>query len=147
MYNNQMRGNKGYKRPNPQAVDHGPEPFVLNIPRAAIQNRAFRRVLWTGNHLQLALMSIPVNSDIGLEIHKNTDQFICIEDGKGVLKMGNSRDNLFFQQPVFQNFAFIIPKGTWHNLINTGDKPIKLFTLYAPPEHPKGTLQVTKPKR
>lgn len=145
--NNRSHYNTKNRRSNPQSPDRGPEPFVLNIQRATSQNRAFRQVLWTGAHMQLVLMSIPANGDIGLEVHPDTDQFICIEDGQGIVKMGNCRDNLSFKQPVFKDFAFVIPKGTWHNLINTGNKPIKLFTLYAPPEHPKGTLQMLKPRR
>jgi mannose-6-phosphate isomerase-like protein (cupin superfamily) len=124
--------------------DYGPQPFVVNIEEATKQNNNFRTALWTGNHLQLTLMSIGVGEDIGLEIHPNLDQFIRIEEGQGIVMMGDSQYNLNFQRNVYDDFAFIIPAGTWHNLINTGNKPIKLYSIYAPPQHPFGTVHKTK---
>ncbi len=124
--------------------DYGPEPFAVNIEEAAEQNNTFRTALWTGRHLQLTLMSIKVGEDIGLEIHPNIDQFIRIEEGQGIVKMGDRKDRLDFQKKVYDGFAFFIPAGTWHNLINTGNKPIKLYSIYAPPQHPKGTVHETK---
>lgn len=124
--------------------DYGSEPFVINIDQATKQNNSYRTALWTGNYLQLTLMSINVGEDIGLEIHPNLDQFIRIEQGQGLVKMGYSKDNLDFQRRVTDGYAFIIPAGTWHNLINTGDRPLKLYSIYAPPQHPKGTVQRTK---
>lgn len=123
--------------------DYGPEPFVINIERATRQNTAFRVALWTGNHLQLTLMSINPGHEIGLEIHPNLDQFIRIEEGHGLVKMGDKKDNLDFQANVRNDYAFIIPAGKWHNLINTGNMPLKLYSIYAPPQHPYGTFQVT----
>ncbi len=124
--------------------DYGPEPFVVNIDEATKQNDTFRTALWTGTHLQLTLMSIPVGGEIGLESHPNLDQFIRIEDGEGLVKMGDRRDNLDFQKEVYDDFAFIIPAGKWHNLINTGNTPIKLYSIYAPPQHPRDTVHITK---
>jgi len=124
--------------------DYGPEPFVVDIEDATEENDTFRTALWTGNHLQVTLMSIDVGEDIGLEVHSDLDQFIRIEDGEGLVMMGPSRDNLNFQARVKDDYAFIIPAGTWHNLINTGHKPIKLYSIYAPPEHPFGTVHRTK---
>ena len=124
--------------------DYGPEPFVVNITEATRQNNTFRTALWTGSHLQLTLMSINVGEDIGLEIHPNLDQFIRIEDGQGLVKMGDRKDRLDFQANVYDDFAFIIPAGKWHNLINTGNKPLKLYSIYAPPQHPHGTVHATK---
>jgi mannose-6-phosphate isomerase-like protein (cupin superfamily) len=124
--------------------DYGPEPFVVNIDEATLQNENFRTALWTGNHLQLTLMSIDVGGEIGLEMHPNTDQFIRIEDGQGTVRMGDSKYNLDFQRNVYKDFIFIIPAGKWHNLINTGNKPIKLYSIYAPPQHPRGTVHRTK---
>ena len=124
--------------------DYGPEPFVVNIEEASKQNNNFRTALWTGRHLQLTLMSIKVGGDIGLEMHPDLDQFIRIEEGQGVVKMGERKDRLNFQRKVYDDFAFIIPAGTWHNLINTGNIPIKLYSIYAPPQHPKGTVHKTK---
>lgn len=130
--------------PKIKLKDYGPEPFAINIDEATKQNHTFRTALWTGNHLQVTLMSIPVGGEIGLEIHPKTDQFIRIEDGRGVVKMGHKKECLDYQKKVYNDFAFIVPAGTWHNLINTGNKPIKLYSIYAPPQHPHGTVHVTK---
>lgn len=124
--------------------DYGPEPFVINIDKATKQNNTFRTALWTGEHLQLTLMSINVGEDIGLENHPNLDQFIRIEQGKGLVKMGQEKDNLNYQRRVSDGYAFIIPAGTWHNLENTGGVPLKLYSIYAPPQHPKGSVHRTK---
>jgi len=138
---------KGYLNSNKQFTrlrDYGPDPFVVNIEEITTQNNNFRTALWTGKHLQLTLMSIPVGGEIGLEIHPNLDQFIRIEEGQGLVQMGNKKDELDFQRKVFDDYAFIIPAGKWHNLINTGDKPIKLYSIYAPPQHPYGTIHKTQ---
>lgn len=124
--------------------DYGPEPFVVNIEEATKQNNNFRIALWTGCHLQLTLMSINIGEDIGLEIHPNIDQFIYIEEGQGLVKMGDRKDRLDFQRKVYDGYALIIPAGKWHNLINTGNKPLKLYSIYAPPQHPFGTVHKTK---
>ncbi|MBB5170824.1 mannose-6-phosphate isomerase-like protein (cupin superfamily) [Rummeliibacillus stabekisii] len=89
-------------------------------------------------------MSIPVGGDIGLEIHPHTDQFIRIEEGEGLVQMGKNKQFLDFQQPVRDDYVFFVPAGTWHNLTNTGNKPIKLYSIYAPPNHPRGTVHQTK---
>ncbi|MBU3110031.1 cupin domain-containing protein [Clostridium lacusfryxellense] len=124
--------------------DYGPEPFVVNIDEATKQNNTFRTALWTGTHLQLTLMSIKVGENIGLEIHPDLDQFLRIEEGEGLVKMGDRKDRLYFQEKVYDDFAIIIPAGKWHNIINTGNKPLKLYSIYAPPQHPKGTVHETK---
>ena len=124
--------------------DYGPNPFAVNIEEAAKQNNNFRIALWTGKHLQLTLMSIEVGGEIGLEVHPNLDQFIRIEEGQGLLKMGDSKDRLDYQRRVSDDYAIIIPAGKWHNLINTGNKPLKLYSIYAPPQHPFGTVHRTK---
>ncbi|EJW19359.1 cupin domain-containing protein [Paenibacillus alvei] len=124
--------------------DYGGQPFVVNIEQAAEQNQMYRTALWTGDHLQVTLMSIPVGSDIGLEVHPTTDQFIRIEEGHGLVRMGESKDKLDIEQRVDDNYAIMIPAGTWHNVINTGYKPLKLYTIYGPPKHPFGTVHQTK---
>ena len=124
--------------------DYGPEPFVVNINEATKQNNNYRTTLWTGEHLQVTLMSIKVGGDIGLEIHPTVDQFIRIEDGQGLVKMGDRKDKLDYQRRVYDDFAIMIPAGKWHNVINTGNKPLKLYAIYAPPEHPRGTVHRTK---
>lgn len=130
--------------PSIKLKDYGPQPFVVNIDQATKQNDTFRTALWTGNHLQLTLMSINVGEEIGLEIHPDLDQFIRIEEGQGLVKMGDRKDRLDFHEKVYDDFAFIIPAGKWHNLVNTGKKPLKLYSIYAPPQHPKGTVHQTK---
>lgn len=130
----------------PKIKDYGPEPFVVNIEKAVARNKFFRTALWTGKHLQLTLMSIPPGESIGLEVHPSTDQFIRIEEGRGVVKMGDKEDNLDYRENVFEDFIIMIPAGKWHNLINTGSKPLKLYSLYAPPNHPFGTVHETRAK-
>ena len=124
--------------------DYGKQPYVVNIEEAAEQNKTFRTALWTGEHLQVTLMSIDVGEDVGLEVHPTRDQFLRIEEGQGVVKMGNTESNLTFQRNVEEDDAIMVPAGTWHNLFNTGNKPLKLYSIYAPPEHPSGTVHVTK---
>jgi Mannose-6-phosphate isomerase len=130
--------------PPASVTDYGPNPFVVDIRKATIYNDTFRTALWTGNHLQLTLMSIPVGGDIGLEVHPNVDQFLRIEDGQGLVQMGDSKDHLYFRQPVYDDFAIFVPAGTWHNVTNVGNKPLKLYSIYAPPNHPWGTIHQTK---
>lgn len=128
----------------PRSNDYGTQPFVVDIRRETLQNPYFRYALWTGEHLQLTLMSIPVGGEIGLEAHPNLDQFLRLEQGYGLVKMGPSPTNLNFQANVRNGYAIFIPAGAYHNLINIGNVPIKLYSIYAPPEHPKGTLHETK---
>lgn len=136
--------NSNFRRQFPKLTDFGPEPFVVNIEEAAKQNNNFRTALWTGNNLQVTLMSINPGEDIGLEVHPTVDQFIRIEQGGGLVKMGDSKYRLDYQRRIYDNFAIMIPAGKWHNVINTGSKPLKLYTIYAPPEHPRGTVHKTK---
>jgi len=89
-------------------------------------------------------MSIPPGGDIGLEIHPDTDQFLRIEQGQGIVQMGRDRNHLNFRQTVFNDFAIFIPAGTWHNLTNIGNIPLRLYSIYAPPHHPPGTIHATK---
>lgn len=124
--------------------DYGSQPFVVNIDQATKQNNNFRTALWTGKNLQVTLMSIPVGEDIGLEVHPTVDQFIRIEEGQGLVRMGSSQHTVEFEQRVHDDYAVMVPAGKWHNLINTGNRPLKVYTIYAPPEHPFGTVHPTK---
>lgn len=124
--------------------DYGPSPFSVNIEEATLENNTFRTALWTGNHLQVTLMSIKPGEDIGLEIHPDTDQFLRLEGGQGIVQMGDRPENLYYQQPVKDASAIMVPAGTWHNVINTGNTPIKLYSIYAPPHHARGTVHKTK---
>ena len=129
---------------HPEIRDYGCEPFIFNINHATCMNENFRTTLWTGRHMQLTLMSIPVYGDIGVEMHPNVDQFIRVESGNAKVYMGSCRDNLQGVACVKENDAILIPAGTWHNIVNVGGRPLKLYSLYAPPQHPFGTVHVTK---
>jgi mannose-6-phosphate isomerase-like protein (cupin superfamily) len=127
-----------------QLKDYGRTPFVVNINEDTKQNSTFRTAIWTGNNLQVTVMSINVGEDIGLEVHPTVDQFLRIEEGQGIVRMGDTKDNLNFEKRVYDDYAIMVPAGKWHNLINTGNKPLKLYSIYAPPEHPFGTVHKTK---
>lgn len=124
--------------------DYGPNPLIANIDYLTKMNTNYRTTLWTGKHLQVTLMSIPVGGDIGLEIHHDVDQFIRVEYGYANVMMGECRDDLKYQQRVDGNYAVMIPAGTWHNIRNVGNTPLKLYSIYAPPQHPFGTVHKTK---
>jgi mannose-6-phosphate isomerase-like protein (cupin superfamily) len=128
--------------PNP--TDKGPNPYVANIQELAVQNHNFRTALWTGNYLQMTLMCIPPCGEIGLEIHPDTDQFIKVEQGTAVVKMGKCKSELDFQQKVYTGDAVFVPAGFWHNIINAEKTSLKVSSIYAPPHHPRGTVQATK---
>ena len=137
-----MRNNK--HREHPEIRDYGNAPFIFNIEHAVNMNQNFRTALWTGTYMQLTLMSIPVCSDIGVEMHADVDQFIRVESGRAKVYMGSSQGNLRERAVVDGNYAIIIPAGTWHNIVNVGNRPLKLYSLYAPPNHPFGTVHNTK---
>lgn len=124
--------------------DHGPTPCVTNVTSTTMCNTAFRAALWTGHHLQMTIMSIPPCSDIGLEIHEHTDQIIRIEQGRGFLKMGTSKNNLNCQKEFCTGDTIFIPSGTWHNIINCEKNPLKLSSIYGPPQHPAGIIECSK---
>lgn len=124
--------------------DYGNAPTVLDIEAYTMNNENFRTVLWTGTNLQVTLMTIPVGGDIGLELHPNIDQFLRIEQGKGRVLMGDVEDKLDFVQDVMADYSVFVPAGKWHNLVNTGNEPIKLYSIYAPVEHPYGTVHKTQ---
>lgn len=154
MYNMYMQNYLAYQEAYKQRIDamnnnnnikdYGPEPLVIDISKVTELNNTFRTVLWTGENLQVTLMSIAVGDDIGLEIHDTGDQFIRIEEGEGIVRMGDNKDNLDFQRRFSDDYAIMIPAGKWHNIINTGNEPIKLYAIYAPPEHPSNTVHQTK---
>ena len=124
--------------------DYGADPIVLNIDEYTMSNDNFRVALWTGTYFQVTLMSIPVGCDIGLEQHTETDQFLRIEEGVAKVMMGDCEESLPFIQIAEKDFAIIVPAGKWHNIINIGDKPLKLYSIYSPVEHPHGTLHKTQ---
>jgi mannose-6-phosphate isomerase-like protein (cupin superfamily) len=112
--------------------------FVADIEELTEENSNFRRVLYTGKNLQLVLMSIEPGGEIGEEVHEDRDQFFRIEKGKGEVLIDGNRSK------IKGDDAIIVPSGARHNILNTSDKPLRLYTLYAPPEHRDGTVHVTK---
>lgn len=124
-------------------ADAGPHPHAFDIETAAEQNDDYRVVVWTGRHLQVTLMAIPVGQSIGLESHPGTDQFLRVEAGHGRAVMGPSADDLSFHQEVSDGWTVQVPAGTWHDIINTGEEPLRLYTVYAPTHHAAGKVQPT----
>lgn len=123
--------------------DHGKKPYVINIEDATKENNNYRTTIWTGEKLQVTVMSIQPGDDIGLEVHEGIDQFIRIEDGEGLCKMGPTEDDLNVQIKVSDDDAVFVPANKWHNIENTGAKPLKLYTIYAGPDHLEGTVHPT----
>jgi mannose-6-phosphate isomerase-like protein (cupin superfamily) len=124
--------------------DSGPRPFVTDIERATLGNDAFRATLWTGTHLQLTVMCLQVGKEVGLEVHHDRDQFLRVEEGSCLVEMGTDRDALSFRRDVGADGVVLVPAGSWHNVTNTGDGPLRLYSVYGPAEHPHGTLHRTK---
>lgn len=112
--------------------------FHINLEKATLENENFRKVLFTGKHSQLVLMTLQPGEEIGLETHHTHDQFIRVEAGEGSAVIGEST------YPLSDGVAIVIPSGTQHNVVNVGEMPLKLYTLYAPAEHPDGTIHRTK---
>lgn len=125
-------------------TDHGAEPYVVDIQEATVENDTFRTALWTGSNMQLTVMSIQPGDDIGLEVHDDHDQFLRVEEGVGFVQMGPNENELDFEANAEDDYAVFVPAGTWHNITNTGDIPLKLYSIYAPSEHPRGTVHETK---
>lgn len=112
--------------------------FIGNIEDLTKKNTAFRRVLYTGQHLQLVLMSIEPGDEIGSEVHVDRDQFFRVESGQGEVWIDGEKSR------VEQNYAVVVPAKAKHNFVNTGSKPLRLYTIYGPPEHNYRTLKETR---
>ena len=117
---------------------------VVNVPQKTIENLNFRTEIWTGNYAQMTIMCIPMCSDIGLEIHEDTDQIIRIEQGIAMVKMGGKENCLDYQKKVCIGDTIFVPAGMWHNIINVGKTALKVSVIYSPPHHPSGTIHRTK---
>jgi mannose-6-phosphate isomerase-like protein (cupin superfamily) len=118
--------------------------WAKDIEDETKDNTNFRTVLWTGEHSQLTVMSIKPGEEIGLEVHHDIDQFLRVEQGKARVEAGLTEDNLTEQHDIKDDWAIIVPAGTWHNVINTGDEELKLYSIYSPSNHPAGAIHVTK---
>ncbi len=112
--------------------------FIGDIEALTVANTHFRRVLYTGRNLQLVLMTLQPGEEIGAEVHDDRDQFFRVEQGRGTVWIDGVRTD------VADDDAIIVPAGARHNVANTGDAPLHLYTLYGPPEHVEGTLHRTK---
>ena len=112
---------------------------VINIENAIEENNLFRRILWTGEHLQVTIMNVNTGGEIGVEMHPDFDQFIKIDSGRARVIFGTSPTEFNYERLVDDDYAIMIPAGTWHNVINAGDEPLKLFSIYAPPHHAVNT--------
>jgi mannose-6-phosphate isomerase-like protein (cupin superfamily) len=111
--------------------------YVTNIEKETLENENYRKVLYTGKSSQLVLMTIQPGDEIGMEVH-DLDQFIRLEAGKATVILDG------VEHEVEDDWAVVIPQGTEHNVINTGDEPVRLYSIYSPPEHKDGTLHPTK---
>ena len=120
------------------------KPGLINIRSEVMCNNNFRKAIWTGEYLQVTVMSIPVGGEIGLEMHDNLDQFIKVEGGVAEVCMGKNNETLKTIGKINSNYAILIPAGTWHNIINIGSCPLKVYSVYAPPQHPANTVHKTK---
>jgi mannose-6-phosphate isomerase-like protein (cupin superfamily) len=112
--------------------------YVVNIEKATSDNEFFRRVLYTAENSQLVVMSLRPGEEIGMEVHPELDQFIRIEEGAGKVILDGVDYN------VADDWAVVIPAGTRHNVINSGSGPLKLYTIYSPPQHPPETVHPTR---
>jgi mannose-6-phosphate isomerase-like protein (cupin superfamily) len=115
-----------------------------DIEAITVGNSTFRTVLFTGSNLQLTVMSLEPGEEIGLEMHDHRDQFIRVEDGNATVTLGSTQDKIDETHQLADDWAVIVPGGTWHNVINTGNTPLRLYSLYAPPEHADGVIHHTK---
>ena len=118
--------------------------WIGNIERETLNNATFRTVVFTGEHTQLTVMSIEPGDDIGREVHPDHDQFIRIEQGSARVELSRTKDEVDETHDAGADWAVIVPAGIWHNVVNTGDGELKLYSLYSPPEHPDGTVHRTK---
>ena len=112
--------------------------YCDNIEKQTVENQDFRRVLYTGHNLQLVLMTLQPGDEIGEEVHEDRDQFFRIEEGSGIVDIDG------VPNPVEDDFAVIVPAGARHNVRNTSDAPLRLYTIYGPPEHLDGIVQSNK---
>ena len=112
--------------------------FIGDIEQQTQANDDFRRVIYTGPHMQLVLMALRPGEEIGAEVHQDTDQFFRVEGGSGVVVIDGR------ETPIESDTAIVVPAGARHNVRNTGNEPLRIYTLYAPPEHADGTVHRTR---
>jgi mannose-6-phosphate isomerase-like protein (cupin superfamily) len=118
--------------------------WLDDMATITLDNTNFRTVVFTGGHTQLTLMSLAPGEEIGWEAHDHLDQFLRLEQGTARVELGKTEDGVDETHEVEDDWAFIVPAGVWHNVVNIGEDAVKLYSLYSPPEHPDGTVHVTK---
>jgi mannose-6-phosphate isomerase-like protein (cupin superfamily) len=118
--------------------------WLNDMAKITLDNANFRTVVFTGGHTQLTLMSLAPGEEIGWEAHDHLDQFLRLEQGTARVELGKTEDGVEETHQVQDDWAFIVPAGVWHNVVNIGEDAVKLYSLYSPPEHPDGTVHVTK---
>ena len=126
-----------------EIIDNGPAPTVLNVVETTVENTNYRTTVWTGNHLQMTVMSIDPGHDIGLEVHPDNDQFLRVEQGMAKVSIGPSKEQMQTWQASASDAVFV-PAGMWHNLETVGEVPLKVYSIYSPSHHPHGTVHVTQ---
>lgn len=112
--------------------------FIDDIEKLTKENNNFRKVLFTGKYSQLVVMCLKPGEDIGLETHDNVDQFFRVDEGKGEVVMDGQKSE------ISDGFAVVVPAGSEHNIVNTGEAELKLYTIYSPANHPEGTVHKTR---
>jgi mannose-6-phosphate isomerase-like protein (cupin superfamily) len=118
--------------------------WVGDIQDATVANQTFRTVLYTGTTMQLTVMRLRAGEEIGWERHDHIDQFLRVEQGSGEVQLGSARGEVEEKRHLEDDWAVVVPAGTWHNVVNAGDGDLRLYSLYAPPEHPDGAVHPTK---
>jgi mannose-6-phosphate isomerase-like protein (cupin superfamily) len=118
--------------------------WLDDITRTTLDNTNFRTVVYTGDHTQLTLMRLVPGEEIGWESQSHIDQFLRLEQGKARVEFGRSQEKVDETHEVQDDWAFVVPAGVWHNVVNVGTEDVKLYSLYSPPEHPEGTVHRTK---
>ena len=118
--------------------------WIGNIDTVTKDNGNFRTVIHAGVHSQLTVMSVPPGGEVGWEAHSQLDQFLRLEQGLARVDFGESGDAVDESHEIEDDWAVIVPAGLWHNIVNTGDVDLKLYSIYSPPEHPDGTVHATK---
>lgn len=118
--------------------------WLDNITKVSLDNTNFRTVVYTGQHTQLTLMRLTPGEEIGWESHGDLDQFLRLEQGRARVEFGRSKDAIDETHEVEDDWAFIVPAGVWHNVVNIGTEDVRLYSLYSPPQHPDGTVHRTR---
>jgi mannose-6-phosphate isomerase-like protein (cupin superfamily) len=114
------------------------EPNVIDAKRMTKENPNFRKVVFTGTRTQLVVMALLPGEEIGTEVHGAVDQLLYVVKGRGIAVLGDVKETFA------EGAMFCVPAGTTHNVVNAGDEPLKLFTVYSPPQHAAGTIHATK---